>query len=504
MLKHYFKIALRNLGRQKILSFINISGLSIGLACFSLFLLYAVNEFSFDRFHKNADNIYRMYRWTEAMNGEDASGDVYMPSPLGPAMKTDLPEVRNYVRHQEGWGESFIKADGKVLRAEVSYADPSIFSVFTFPLKYGTPQGALKELQNIVLTKAKAKELFGLDNVVGRTVEIKIGEEFIPFTVSAVAEDIPANSSVRFSLLGNFLYWETTPHGKRGVNNWHRSAYITYVQLNDGSGLAGDIKKLGAFRHKYYPEEEKELRESGFTWEGSTPPVRFGLQPLKAGHTDTEIYGGSVEQVNPKTIWILLSIAAGVLLIACINFTTLAIGRSARRAKEVGMRKVLGGVRSQLARQFLAESLVLSILSAGLGLLLAYILLPFFNELSGRSLHFSLTQYPEMIALLAGLVMVVGLLSGSYPALVLSRFKPLDVLKSRIRVNGANLFTKSLVTVQFALSIGLIICTMIILQQTKYMSGKNPGFNKENVVVVDASDTKTKEIFPLFKQALAS
>ena len=206
MLKHYFKIAVRNLGRQKILSFINVSGLSIGLACFSLFLLYAVNEFSFDRFHKNADNIYRVYRWTEAMNNEEAAGDVYLPSPLGPAMKTDLPEVKNYVRLQEGWGESFIKADGKVLRAEVSYADPSVFSVFTFPLKYGTAHGALKELQNIVLTKTKAKELFGLDNVVGRTVEIKIGEEFIPFTVSAVAEDIPANSSIRFSLLGNFLY----------------------------------------------------------------------------------------------------------------------------------------------------------------------------------------------------------------------------------------------------------------------------------------------------------
>ncbi len=504
MIKHYFKIALRNLGRQKILSFINISGLSIGLACFSLFLLYSVNEFSFDRFHKDADNIYRVYRWTEAMNNEEAGGDVYMPSPLGPAMKTDLPEVKEYVRFQEGWGESFIKADGKVLRAEVAYADPSVLSVFTFPLKYGTPHGALKELQNVVLTKAKAKELFGLDNVVGRKIEIKIGEEFVPFTISAVAEDIPANSSIRFSILGNFLYWETTPHGKRGVNNWHRSAYITYVQLNKGSGLANDVQNLAAFRHKYYPDEEKELKESGFKWEGNKPPVRYGLQPLMAGHTDTKIFGGSVEQVNPGTIWILLSIAAGVLLIACINFTTLAIGRSARRAKEVGVRKVIGSERKHLIIQFLAEAILLSVLSLLIGLLLVKLLLPYFNKLSGRELHFSFSLYPEMSWMLAGLTLLVGLLAGSYPALILSGFRPIEVLKSKIRVNGANLFTKSLVTVQFALSIGLIICTMIILQQTKFMSSKNPGFNKENIIVVDASDTKTKEIFPLFKQALAS
>src|SRR6185436_18077499 len=297
---------------------------------------------------------------------------------------------------------------------------------------------------------------------------------------------------------------ETSRSGKRGVNNWNRSSYITYVQLNAGSGLVNDVQKLGAFRHKYYPEEEKELKDRGYKWEGSNPPVRFGLQSLKAGHTDTKIFGGSVEQVNPKTIWILLSIAAGVLLIACINFTTLAIGRSARRAKEVGVRKVIGSERTHLIVQFLAEAILLSILSLLIALALVKFLLPYFNRLSGRDLHFSLSLYPEMSWMLTGLTLLVGLLAGSYPALILSGFRPIEVLKSKIRVSGSNIFTKSLVTVQFALSIGLIICTMIILQQTKFMSSKNPGFNKENIVVVDASDTKTKEIYPLFKQALAS
>ncbi len=502
MLKHYFKIALRNLGRQKILSFINILGLSIGLACFALFLLYAVNEFNFDRFHKNADNIYRMYRWTEAMSGQEASGDVYMPSPLGPALKQDLPEVENFVRFRDSWGESFIKVDGSVRRMGVSYTDPSFFSVFTFPLVYGTVKGALKELQNIVITKTKARDLFGTENVVGRTIEIKIDGDFVPFTVSAVTENIPANSSIRFELLGNFNYIETTRSGKSGVNNWNRSSYQTYVQLKPGSGLVNDSKKLAGFRHKYYPTEEEELKKAGFTWTGNAPPVRFGLQPIRAAHTDTKIWGGSIENVNPKTIWILLSIAAGVLLIACINFTTLSIGRSARRAKEVGVRKVMGSERRQLVMQFLSEAVVLSILSAIAGLLLARFLLPYFNNLSGRELEFSYSLYPEMIWMLGGLILLVGLLAGSYPALILSGFSPIDVLKSKIKVSGSNLFTKSLVTVQFALSIGLIICTMIILQQTKYMSSKNPGFNRENVIVVESDEVKAKEVYPLFRQAI--
>ncbi len=503
MLRHYIKIAIRNLVSQKVLSFINIIGLSVGLACFALFLLYAVNEFSFDRFHKNADHIFRVYRWSEATAGSGGDGDVYMPSPLGPALEKDFPDVARSVRLSEAWGESFVKTEGKVLRLSVSFADTGFFSVFSFPLKYGT-NNPLKELQHIVLTSSKAKEIFGTDNVVGRTIEIKMDDQFVPFSISAVAEDIPSNSSIHFDLLGNFGYLETTSSGKRGVNNWRRSAYLTYVMLNPGSGLPTDRKRLYDFRHKYYPDEEAELKKNGYTWDANTVPIRYGLQPMKAIHTDLTIFGGSVENTNPKTIWILLSIAAGILLIACINFTTLAIGRSARRAKEVGLRKVIGGERRQLIFQFLSESVILSVLSALVGLLLAKLLLPYFVQLSGRNLQFSFSQFPEIGWMLGALVLLVGVLAGSYPALILSGFRPIEVLKNKLKVNGANIFTKSLVTIQFALSIGLIICTVIILRQTDYMSSKHPGFNKENIVVVDASETNTKEIFPLFKQALAS
>lgn len=503
MIKHYFKIAMRNLAKQKGLSFINIIGLSIGLACFSVFLLYAVNEFSFDRFHKNADNIYRVYRWTESLNGREAVGDVHLPSPLGPAMKSDLTGVQEYVRIRDAWDESVIKIDGDTRKARVSFADPSFFSVFSFPLRLGTP-AALREMQSLVITRSKARELFGEENVLGRTMEVRVDDEFIPFTITGVAEDIPANSSIRFDLLGNFNFMETIGFAKRRVNNWRISSYITYVQLREGSGLPGDRKALAAFRNKYYPNETEDLKKSGYSWKGQDNPIRYALQPVKAQHTDTKVWGGAVENVNPKTIWILLSIAGAVLLIACMNFTTLAIGRSAGRAKEIGVRKVIGGERMQLVLQFLAEAVILSFISALVGLVLASLLLPYFNSLSGRELSFSFAHYPEIGWMLFGLTVIVGLLAGTYPALVLSGFRPVEVLKRKIRVSGSNFFTKSLVTAQFAVSIGLIICTIIILEQTAYMSRQNPGFNRENIVMVQSDHRKAKEIFPLFRQAIES
>ncbi len=503
MFKHYFKIALRTLARQKVLSLINILGLSIGIACFCLFLLFTVNEFSFDRFQKDAKNIFEVYQWNDAYSDNPASGSPYLPMPLGAALKQDFPDVENYIRFKSAWASNFMRvADNDVRRVKLSYADQQFFSVFSFKLKYGNAASALQNLHSIVLTQSKAKELFGTDNVIGKTVQIKIDEDFLPFTISAVAENIPANSSIQFDVLGNFDFLESETSDKSGANNWHRSGYLTYVKLRPGSVLPNDVNKLRNFRKKYYPDEEADLKKRGVTWKGNLFPVRYQMQSLPEVHTNTKVAEGSVANIDPKIIWILLSIAAGVLLIACINFTTLSIGRSASRAKEIGVRKVIGSQRKQLVYQFLAEALVMSILSTALGLLLAKLLLPYFNQLSGRELLFSFSQYPEMIWMFAGLILLVALLAGAYPALVLSGFKPIEVLKSKVRVGGSNLFTKTLVTVQFALSIGLIICTIIILQQKKYMTNKYPGFNKENVLVVDAEETKSKEIYPLFKQTL--
>ena len=497
MFKNYFKVALRNLLKQKGLSFINVFGLSAGLACFILFMLYAVNEFSFDRFHKNAANIYRVYLWREAKGGDAASGSSYMPMPLGPAMKQDLPGVETAVRFRESFEESFIKTGNKVLRERMAFADPQFFSVFSFPLVKGDPASALNDLHNVVLTEASAKKLFGNVDPVGKTIDIKVNDDFEPFVVTGIAKEAPSNSTITFNMVGNFNYLAATD--KRAVNNWNRSGYQTFVQLKAGSTLPADNEKLVSFRQKYYPDEDKKIREDG--WKGKGPWAHYGLQPLQSLHTNTSIGAGGVPAIDVKTVWILLGIATGVLLIACINFTTLAIGRSAGRAKEVGVRKVIGGNKKTIVLQFLTEALLLTLLSAALGFVLVKILLPFFNQLSGRQLVFSFQQFPEMPWMITGLVLLVGLLAGSYPALVMSGFKPVEVLKTKVKLGGANFFTKALVTVQFTVSAGLVICTCIIMQQLHYMQDKNPGFNKENIVVVDAGGINdTKKLFGLYRQ----
>ena len=500
MIKHYLKIAFRNLARQKWLTVINIAGLSIGLAGFTLFLLYAINEFTFDRFHANKEDIYRVYRLSEATQ----EAKIKQPMPLGPAMKQDIPDVENYVRIQEAQNETYVKVNNAVTRIRLSFADQQIFSVFSFKLVGGDRKTALKGLHDIVLTRKTAKKLFGHDDVIGEIIQAKVEDDFIPFTVSSIVEDIPSNSSIQIEALGSYDFLATTNNGKRLVDNWRReSVCLTYVQLKPGSTLAFDLKTLTAFRKKYYPAEEAELRKLGY-WTGKGAPVRYGLQALTYLHTDTKIMGGSVPVSDPKNIWIMLGIAFGVLLIACINFTTLAIGRSAGRAKEIGIRKVVGSLRRQLVGQFMAEAFLLTILSVTLGLGLCYLLLPYFNSLSGKELSFSFAQFPEMYWLLAGLTLVVGLLAGSYPALVLSDFRPLEVLKQKIKIGGANVFTRSLVTLQFVLSIGLIASTLIIADQLRYMTGKNPGFTKENIVVINATEVDGKKLYPLFKQAVIS
>lgn len=494
MLYNYLKSALRNLNKQKGIAFINLFGLSVGLACFILFLLYALNEFSFDSFHKDGKNIYRVYRQREK-DGKVENGQVYMPMPLGPALRQDISGVANAIRFRDGWGENFVRVGNEVSRHPISFADANFFSVFSFPLKSGNLSTALQDLHSMVITEEMATALFGKADPMGKNIEVKIDETFENFTVTGVAYDIPVNSSIRFDLLGNFDFLGTTASGKSSVNNWKRSGYSTFVQMQPGAPLPGKQAMI-AFRKKYYPQDpaKGKKKEEALTW--------YEFQPLQDIHTNTHIEGGEVPPVEVGTIWILLGIAASVLLIACINFTTLSIGRSAGRAREVGVRKVIGGNRMNLVMQFMTEAFLLSLFSALISLLLVQLLLPYFNDLSGRKLHFSLAMYPALIWLLIGVVVVVAFVSGSYPALVLSRFRPIEVLKTKMRLAGANFFTRSLVTVQFVFSAGLIIATVIILQQLGFMRSKSPGFQKENVVMVDAEGMETQALYPLFRQAL--
>lgn len=503
MIKNFIKIALRDLWKHKRLTAINIIGLSLGLACFILFLLYTLNELTYDRFHTEADKIYRVYRYTESMRGELSEGDPYLPIPLGPAMKSDFPDVESMVRMRGAWDENFVRVQGQTSRLGISFADSNFFNFFSFNILYGNQQSPLHELNNIVLPESIALRLFGEKNPVGRSMEIQLGNQFETFIVSAVTEDMPSNTSIPFKALCTFEKLKSLPRMERRWTNWGHSSYFTFIKLRNGSALALDRSRMDQFRKKYYPNEEQELRADG-TWKGTGTPVTYKLQPIKKIHTQPEVWGGILPAINPTNSWILLGIAFAILIIACINFTTLSIGRSAGRSREIGVRKVMGSNRTGLVSQFLTESLLLTVFSAGLGLAAVYSLLPVFNKISDRHLVFSFDQFPEMIWMLGFLIVLTGIVAGLYPAMILSGFRPVEVLKNKIKLGGSNIFTRSLVTIQFTVSIGLIISTVIILKQIDYMISKNPGFNKDHVVILDAEGTDSKRILKLLSQKLKS
>ncbi len=311
-------------------------------------------------FTKNAANIYRPYEWDRLGSPPTGYTDVSGSSAasLGEAMKQNMPDVVDFVRIRLPWGENLIRANNQVNRVSLSFADPSFFSVFSFPLKYGTKTSALHNLNDVVLTESRAKTLFGTDDVVGKNIELQIGTSFYPFTITAVAIDPPENSTIQFDVLGNFQFASANRNKFFIGNSWHPTVDQTYVQLRAGSTLPGHTAALAAFMQSFdknFVTNTKsyiaEMKKSGIDWRESGLPVSIRLQPLLAIHTDVAFNGWSFAdfgKIDPKIIWILLVIAGGILLIACINFTTLAIARSAGRSKEVGVRKVIGAERKQI------------------------------------------------------------------------------------------------------------------------------------------------------------
>jgi putative ABC transport system permease protein len=502
MIKQFCRIALRNLGRQKALALINVLGLSVGLTCFIVFLLYAVNESSYDRFHKRAGDIYRVIEWAQGLPDREPGGSAGLSMAMGPALAQDMPDVEHYVRFR-GRGRILVKVGDQVSRLSVSFADTPFFSMFTFPLLSGSPTHVLEGPHSVVLTRAMATQLFGRVDVTGRFVQIKLDTAYETFEVTGVAENPPPNSIFDFGILIN--YAAAVAHSDpRALTDWYETmGDETYVLLRPGSTLPNDVAKMVAFRARHLPGEAADLIKNK-QWNGKgTPPITFRLQPLRSIHTDPTIDGRG-DPVEPRHILILIGMAAAVLLIACINFTTLSIGRSAGRAKEIGVRKVIGSRRVQLVLQFLAESVVLSVFSTLLALLLTALLLPYVSALTAVTLHFSFAQFPELAWMLAGLALFTGLLAGAYPALVLSGFKPLEVLKSKVRVGGSNGFTRSLVVIQFVLSAGLLTATVLVLQQVSFMRNKDLGFQKENVIDVDASGVDDDMLYPLFRERILS
>lgn len=475
MFSNYFKTAVRNLWRNKAFSLINVIGLSVGLACCMLVFLYAKDEMSFDRFHKNANRIYHLTADLKSPDGKVSKSSATGMMP-GPNFTEQVPEIERFVR--VGRENFTTRLANEVFDQEVLYADSNFFSVFTFPMLEGNPATALKNVHSVVLSEDVAKKYFGTQKALGKVLEIKVMDAFQTFVVTGVTKRSPQNSSINIQMLVPIHFLQTL----NVDNQWFNFYLNTFFLLKPGANPQTAQAKMAKVFERDSREQLKEEQEKN----GFKNKVSFGLQPLLQIHTSTDYpaSNGLCNASNPMYSYILTGIALFIMLIACINFINLTVARSLKRAKEIGIRKVIGSLRYQLIAQFLGESFILSFLAFLSAIVLVIVLLPFFNTIANKSLSFAYLLDAKLIAGYAVLFFVTGLLAGFYPALVLSGFNPVQVLYNRQKFAGKNYLLKALVVVQFTLATFLIISTITIYAQFNYLMHYNLGYNDKNVAVV--------------------
>lgn len=477
MLKNYLKIAVRSLLKNKVNTIINILGLSVGLACCLLIGLYVQNEWTYDSFHSTSDRLYRA--WVHENYGD---GEIYFntvtPLILSSTLENNIPEVEATTR--------FINFLNLVKRPEqentitetISMVDTTFLRMFDFRVIEGNPETIIDNPSSVVLTRESAGRYFGDQNPLQKVLSIKIGDTFQDFTVTGVTEDPPVNSSIQFDLLIPFSN-SSKLFSKGALTSWFNVSTETYVLLKKGARPAGLEPKLASMMHS-------ELGDRyGEEYLGSDLKYTVGLQPITDIHLNTEMPLGIAGVSDPVYSYILIAVAVLVLVIACVNFMTLSISRSVSRAKEVVVRKTVGAQRQHLMYQFWGEALMMTMFALIVGALIAELLLPQFNVLSGTEL--SLTFDMGLISLIGGLALFVSIIAGGYPALVLSALKPIEVLKGKLNLSAdKNMFRKSMVVFQFTLSIALIAGTLIINKQLNFMRSTDLGYQKEHIVVLES------------------
>jgi putative ABC transport system permease protein len=495
--KNYFKIALRNLARNKIYSFINIAGLSIGLACAMLIILYVKDEVSYDRFHKNVNNIYRIVNQSVEKNGGKGRKDPNSGYLQGPRFSQNIPDIKQFVRVQSG--NENIKLGTEVKDQELLFVDSSFFDIFSFPLISGNRHTCLKDPSSIVLSEDAAKKQFGTTDAIGKIVMLKDDSVFVPHKVTAVAKKCPQNSSIKFDML---LPIRESKEDASNSENWFNFFLNTFVVLPPNANIAAIESKMNRFYNQDTKDALTSLRAQ-FGDEVDNWKTTYLLQPFLDMHMSTELpaQNGLSDASNPMYSYILSGIALFILLIACINFINLTVARSAKRAKEIGIRKVVGGGRKQLIIQFLGESFLLCIIAFALAIGLVELILPVFNELSNKALALSYLFDGKLVAGYIVLFLITSLLAGFYPALVLSGYNPVQTLYSRFNLAGKNYLQKSLVVLQFALASFLIIATFTIYKQFNYLTTEKLGYDDTNIVGVH-NNFKSHDEAWLFKNEL--
>ena len=483
MIKNYLQIAWRNLMKNKVFSFINILGLTIGITVCAMIFLFIANQFSFDKFHSQGDRIYRL------MRGFDNSKDraPYLSAPYAPALLTDYPdEIKKAVRVMPANG-LFAFDSITFNEKKLFIADADFFELFSFPLLKGNPTTVLKNPTSVVLTEKTARKYFGNDNPIGKILQLDKSKQL---TVTGIAKDLPVNSHLDFDLvipLSNYI--NTEP-----FKAWENNNLFTYILLNENKNAQKLENQLPSFMDRHMKAVSTNM---GIHFD-------LALTPLKDVYLEPHSAFDSAKHGDKKVIYIFLSIAILILVIACINFMNLSTIRAVDRSKEVGLRKVLGAQRIQLMGQFIGESILLTAISCLLAICLLQLLMPIYNQLLGYTLTVPWNWWPIYIFLLA-LIVIVGLLAGSYPALYLSTFSPTQALKGKLRIGkGGTLFRHTLVVVQFSISILLIIGTMIITKQMKYVKEMGLGYDDQQTVVIPIDNEELYNNLRTFKNELSA
>ena len=492
MLTNYLKIALRNLFKYKGYSFIIISGLALGLACFILIQLYVQDERRYDRFHEKADQIYRLVE--EGSVGGNRIRTAFTPPPWAPALANDIPEIVQAVRIKTPNSRWLISYE------EVNYwergfffADASIFEVFDFPFVQGNPATALAEPNTVVLTEAAVEKYFGDEDPMGKMLT---GDNLLELRVTGVMRNVPPNAHFHFDFLASFVTLETDQTWYGDLSSFQQQGLnhiiYTYLLLQDASSASAVEAKLPGFIEQYLGEE----------LERRSIELRPFLQPLTAIHLHSDLEAEMEANSDIRYVYLFSALAALILLIACINFINLATARSAKRAREVGMRKVVGADRRQLIQQFIGESMLFVGIALVAAVGLVHLMLSPFNTLTGKDLMVDYGDIPAMLGLI-GIALLVGLLAGSYPAFFLASFQPAAVLKGTMKARSTNvLLRKGLVITQFAVSVAMIVGTLILFHQLEYMRNKKLGFDKEHVVTMRLANQWMGNRYESYKQAL--
>jgi putative ABC transport system permease protein len=465
------KITTRNIKKHRIFSFINITGLAVSLAFFILLISYVRDEWSYDRFHAKAPRIYMTT--VEMLNNPPAA--VSAPI-LAEPLQAEFPEIVSAVRY---WCTSqAVKCGGIIQNQDLALADPAFFSLFDFPFLSGRPDRAIDAPNQVVLTEEAAFHFFGPADPIGKVLSISMSNQPHDFMVTGVLKRIPGNSSIQFDLLVSFehlsdIFGEEFTGGLIDTPFFH----TTFLELHPESDPLDLEAKLPAFVEKYYGENFRKF-------EMDPSSLRLGLYRFQNFHLGSIGFSSLTGQSRPLYSWILFGIALVILFLACSNYMNLSLGLSSLRHKEIGARKVIGAGKVHLIRQFINESLLLSFIAVALGTVLAILAFPRFNHYTGKTLSLDfLLNFPS-IAVLLGLLLVTGLISGGYPAVILSALKITDIFSGKLRMGGKNILTRALVIFQFALTIFLVAGSLVMIKQIDYMTGEDHGFDDQNIVAV--------------------